>query len=149
MADKKDEPKTDSWHESNYHRNGLLIAVVGALVLLLVFVLGIGIGNWRHERVVSYGPGFNMVGVPGRHMGGGYFGADGGVLNGSNRASGTVTAVNGSSFTLAGYGSTTNVQTNSSTQYEGGNSVKVNDTVTAFGTTSNGTLTATLVVINP
>ena len=62
---------------------------------------------------------------------------------------GVVTAVNGSSFTVAGSGSTNEVQTNSSTQYQNGSQVKVNDSVVVVGTISDGKFTASKVLINP
>jgi len=126
-----------------------LYGLLGVLILLVVLMAGVGIANHhrRLERGIvtsgQFGTGFGE-----RHQG---FMAMGGkqLADGQNRTSGVVTAVNGSSFTLAGHGSTTEVTTNSSTQYRDGNTVKVNDTVVVSGTTINGTLTATKVVINP
>jgi hypothetical protein len=126
-----------------------LYGVAGLLVLLVVFMAGAGIAN--HHRMMERG--IVTSGGFGKELGGRRHGlmAIGGnnLADGQNRTTGVVTAVNGSSFTLAGHGSTTNVTTNSSTQYQGGNTVKQNDTVAVFGTTSNNTLTATQVIINP
>lgn len=72
-----------------------------------------------------------------------------GIMFGGDRVVGTVTAVDGSSFTVAGDGSTTKVTTDDSTRYTYGNQVKVNDTVMVLGNTSGGTLKADRVVINP
>lgn len=63
--------------------------------------------------------------------------------------SGVVTTVNGSTFTVAGHGTTNSVQTTSSTQFTGGDKVAVNDSVLVSGSTANGTFTATQVAINP
>jgi hypothetical protein len=66
-----------------------------------------------------------------------------------NRLVGVVTAVNGSSLTVAGNGATSTVNTSSSTRYRNGNATKVNDTVMILGTNNNGTWTAEQIVINP
>jgi hypothetical protein len=62
---------------------------------------------------------------------------------------GVVTAVNGSTITVAGNGATNTVTTNSSTQYTGGSKAAVNDTIVAVGTTNNNVFTATRIIINP
>lgn len=126
---------------------GLLVLIVG----VLIFIAGMAVANHHNYRTGFFGGGYN-VGMFGRH--GGMMGLRSGLdgtttINGQTRIKGVVTSVNGSSFTIAGNGSTTNVTTSSSTQYQGGNQVKQNDTVTVFGTTSNNTLSATEVVINP
>lgn len=64
------------------------------------------------------------------------------------RIRGVVTAVSGDTFTVAGNGATNSVKTDSSTEYIGGDSVKVNDTVLVLGTTSESTFTASKVYIN-
>ena len=69
--------------------------------------------------------------------------------NSGNHIIGAVTAVDGSSFTVVGNGTSTKVDTNSSTKYWGGSSVQVNDTVGVLGTNNNGTITASEIVINP
>lgn len=96
--------------------------------------------------------------------GGGYYGMHGGaygnrmmdrnggygsMFSSQDRVVGTVTAVDGSSFTVAGDGSSTKVTTDNSTRYTYGDQVKVNDTVLVFGNTSGGTLKADRVIINP
>ena len=132
--------------------HGWLYGLVGLIILLLVFMAGLGIAN--HDR---WGRNVNFVSKSSampleRHgrfmMGDGGFGNNT-TINGQSRDEGVVTSVSGSSFTLAGHGATTSVTTNSSTQYQGGNTVKQNDTVVVWGTESNGTLTATAVSINP
>jgi hypothetical protein len=151
QADKPVETKSTHNHYSTFsNRPGWLYGLVGLVVLILVFMAGAGIANHRHGDM-----GFKSSGVaraPGGFGGGRRFGGAGQgtvTINGQTRTSGVVASVNGSSFTLAGHGSATNVTTSGSTQYQGGNQVKQNDSVTVFGTTSNGTLSATQIVINP
>lgn len=145
------ETKTNRMSTMNVS-HGWLYGVLGVLIILVVFMAGMGIA--RHRQVARTGgflsgPGSAKIGMRQRgfRTGGGFGG--GANSNGQSRTSGVVTAVNGSDFTLAGNGSTTNVTTNSSTQYQDGNQVKQNDTVIVFGTTANNTLTATSVIINP
>lgn len=124
-----------------------LYGVVGVLALLVIFMAGVGAASHHNQMVQS---GF-MTGDFGQHMGGerGLRAFGGPDDNAGDATHGVVTAVNGSNFMIAGNGATTNVTTNSSTQYQGGNTVKQNDSVLIFGTTANNTLTATRVIINP
>jgi hypothetical protein len=69
--------------------------------------------------------------------------------NNESRLEGVVTKVDGSTITIAGGGKTNTLTVSSSTQYSGGSSAAVNDTVVATGTTNNGTFTATSVLVNP
>jgi len=131
-----------------YRQRPWHFSVLGILIVVLVLLLVGSVFHNRHESTVFGNPGGRTFNVMGGGQGHRFRGGAGG-LNSQNRISGVVTAVNGSSFTLAGQGSSTQVQTDSSTQYQGGNQVKVNDSVIAFGTTSNGTFTATEVAINP
>lgn len=80
------------------------------------------------------------------------YGAGGYVRNPASNGSiveGVVTAANTAALTVAGNGTTSTVSTTSSTQYQGGSQAAVNDTVIVTGTTTNGTFTATKIVINP
>lgn len=143
-ATKTNTPKSNT---VTIHRNWAY-GVAGVLIILFVLMASVGFAR-RHEEFKEAVPlGGFKTGLSTRPhhfmMGGGQTN-----VNTGDRVTGVVTAVDGSSFTLAGFGSTTNVTTNSSTQYQGGNTVKVNDTVAAIGTTSNGILTATQVSINP
>ncbi len=135
-------------------------SVAAVFVLLVVFSLGIWAAN--NHRDMEFGTskvipadGAGQLGVKvngdGQHfVTGGRFGdGSSGLMSGQNHTMGVVTAVNGSGFTIAGNGSTTQVTTDSSTQYHNGDQVKQNDTVLVSGTTSNGTLSATNIVINP
>jgi hypothetical protein len=116
----------------------LLAAIIIILLIMVVAEHG------RHENRQA-----NLTGSHGfMHRGNAFIGKRGFGDN-QNRLHGTVTAVNGSGFTVAGNGAVTQVQTSSSTQYHGGNQVKVNDTVVASGTTSDGSFQATDIVINP
>ncbi len=138
---------------STSNQRGVLYGLLVFVALLIVFAAGAAAANHHRAafRTASFagGPGTAYAGpMRGGHergfMTGGKFDS-----NGQSRVMGVVTSVNGSSFTLAGNGSTTNVTTNSSTQYQGGNSVKQNDTVLVRGTSSSGNITAAQVVINP
>lgn len=130
-------------------RTGIAAAVVAGLLVLFTIFAAFAALLW------STGPhglreqgfkesGIRMMGERGGHMAGGFS-----RFGNADTARGTVTNVSGDSFTLAGHGSATQVKTSSSTQYQGGNQVKVNDTVIAFGTTSSGTLQASQIIINP
>ncbi len=72
-----------------------------------------------------------------------------GLFDSQNRVAGVVTAVSADSFTIAGNGGAKNITTTSSTQYQGGNKVKINDTVIVYGKTSGNSLQASFIVINP
>ena len=130
-----------------------IYAVVAVIALMIAFAIGVSAANHRDNRVFqnakfTQGPGeAGLMPMGERHFTtGGGFGTGTGI---QNRLTGVVTSVNGDTFTVAGGGSTNQVTTNSSTQYQNGSSVKVNDTVTVFGTISNNTLTATQIIVNP
>lgn len=141
--------------------NGWLYGLLAVLAVAVVFAAGMTAARYHDDRVAikrsiaagfiegdGFGAkehGFMMFGG---HMGGQALG-ESITINGQTRASGVVTGVNGSNFTIAGSGAVANVTTNSSTSYQNGNQVKQNDTVVVLGTSSNNTLTATRVVINP
>ena len=156
QPEKKEEKSAEEGKSAGYStfsgNRGWLYGLGTVIIALLIFLAGIGVANHRQGMVFRSG---NIISGPG-DLGGfrkrgfmaGGFGSKA-TLNGESRARGVVTAVNGSSFTLAGNGATTNVTTNSSTQYRDGNTVKQNDTVVVLGTESNGSLTATQVTINP
>jgi hypothetical protein len=128
-------------------RNWLVPALLIVIILLLIGMIAHGRTD-RLSRIdgKGFGGGFSTMRGPER----GFMRA-GGKVGGSNQAQlrGVVTAVNGSTFTIAGGGATNDVTTNSSTQYQGGSQPKVNDSVLVSGTTNGGTFTATEVVINP
>lgn len=127
-----------------------IMYLIGGVILLSVFLIGLGAGNMHSRNLQSNRLGFGGSGMMTRHMGDRTFmGARGGTINSSDRVNGTVTAVNGATLTVAGHGSSYQVLTNSSTQYQNGSTPKVNDTVLVFGTTNGGVLTATQIVINP
>lgn len=141
------EPKKQMWH--SYKWWGV---AVGAIFILLVVFLG-GVAADR----LAYGPGGEHF--KGNHMHRGAMkmrGGMGGVPgsgqfldNSQNKVHGTVTSVNGDTFTVAGNGATTQVKTSSSTSYVGGNQVKVNDSVGVAGTLSGDTIQATKIIVNP
>ncbi|MBX4188958.1 hypothetical protein KW792_02555 [Candidatus Saccharibacteria bacterium] len=131
---------------------GWLYGAGAFFLLLIAFAMGSAAAG--HDRLQ---PGRTVLGGPHvgfeRHMrtGGGQGLMESGTStsDGQSRTQGVVTSVNGSNFTIAAHGWTTNVTTNSSTKYQNGNQVKQNDSVIIFGTEANGTLTATQIVINP
>jgi hypothetical protein len=130
-------------------RTGIVAASIAGLLILFTFFAAFAAVFWgTGHRIVhdeSFGqPGISTMREKGVHMMGGVSRFDTG-----NSTRGVVTNVSGDSFTLAGNGATTQVKTSSSTQYRGGNQVKVNDTVIAFGTSSSGTLQAEQIIINP
>src|SRR5579862_6639659 len=148
QADKPTETQTAPVNHYSTFSNGRgwLYGLIGLVVLVMVFIAGAAVAN--HRGVIGgglYGKrGVSLIG-PRRGMGG----LGGGIYSAQNRIEGVVTSVNGSSFTVAGNGSTTDVTTSSSTQYQGGDTVKQNDTVVVYGSLSNNTFTATQVAINP
>jgi hypothetical protein len=126
--------------ERMWHKPGMVLVLVVVIVVIFVAGLFIGHGGGRYgmNRVVSY-----RFGGPGGGMMSAQFGAN------QDHIQGVVTNVNGSSLTIAGDGTTNTVQTTSSTQYIGGNSAAVNDTVSVVGSISNSAFTATRIIINP
>lgn len=145
-------PAPGNYFSSGAPGRGWLYGLLAAVILIIVFLAGAAAANHRHRGMVFKTA--NMMGGPGgefglgRHRLGGGFGGNV-TINGQTRVSGVVTSVNGNNFTVAGHGSTTNVTTNSSTQYQDGNQVKQNDSVIVWGTDSSGTLSASQIVINP
>lgn len=84
----------------------------------------------------------------GMRGGGGMMGDRDTISSDSTRVSGVVTAINGSTLTVAGNGTTKQVTTNDSTTYYGAaQPVKVNDSIMITGTTSGDTFTAGRIVI--
>jgi hypothetical protein len=135
--------ESSAWHKrSSWLVPGLLI------VIILLLIAGMSSGWNRHDRPAMVGlrTGGAFIG----HGEGGRFSTRG-PIEGSNqsRLMGVVTSLNGTNFTIAGGGSTNDITTNSSTQYENASSVKVNDSVLILGTTTSGTFTASQVIINP
>ena len=133
------------------HHMPWLYGLLGIIVLILVFIAGVSAADHRGANRAF--PGAKVMALRGefgvQKHGFGPFGGGMASNNGQTRTRGVVTSISGSSFTIAGNGSTTNVDTNSSTQYQNGNQVKQNDSVLVFGTNSKGTITATQIVINP
>jgi hypothetical protein len=133
------------------------IAAIVILIILIVFLIG---SMFRFNQV-QQGP-FYRGGmtyytrqVEPRQNGGSFFFSSSSSSNGSSTTtsvsavSGVVTAVNGSSFDIGGGGTKTTVNTNGNTTWNTTNkSVAVNDSVTAFGTVSGSTLTATSVQVD-
>ena len=130
------------------HPGYKIAAAVVALILVFgVFVVGAIAGRASGDRFMGWHNSITIKPGPAMMQRRGV--SQGGLFSTTNHISGVVTAVNGDSLTVAGNGATNTVTTNSSTQYQGGGSVKINDTVIAFGSTSSNTFTATEVDINP
>lgn len=137
---------------SQHMQKHYAVALIGIVAVVLAFVAGAGVMRSHYDREDTTRP----MGVGGFVMGGpghASFGGEGRRLNSSddntNRLSGVVTAVNGTTFTIGGHGATNSVVTNSTTQFTGGDKVAVNDSVLVSGVVANGTFTATRVIINP
>lgn len=134
---------------TKHHPNWLWpVAIVGAFVVLAgTFSVGLVAGHFGPRGFDRLGPGIKQE-MRG-HMGG-EFGYRVFLRNpNESQLRGVVTNVSGGNFTLAGGGTTNTVTTNSSTQYTGASKVAVNDSVVVLGTVSNGTFTATHVIVNP
>jgi hypothetical protein len=166
MADKDEEKQPDKKQEKpeqlekeqgkseqhyDYRKSGWLLPVMTFVVVISLAGMFGSMVAYHHERqntVLSPRLGGMRSGIIQRNHA--FSGFGGTVVNADqNVTSGVVTNVNGSSFTVAGNGSTQQVATDGSTQYQSGNQVKVNDTVIVYGTTTNNTLTATQIIINP
>lgn len=143
--DKEEKPtqvKSYNWHSHHGVAAAVVIVIVGLILLAGAFAAGAHARRWDSRPALM-----GQKRVIGARGFGSRFG--GGTFNTTDQVSGVVTAVNGSTFTVASNGATKDVITNSSTQYEGGDSVKVNDSVLVQGSTSNNQFTADTVVINP
>jgi hypothetical protein len=147
---KTPEEQTDSTPSKQTNWVVIVVAVIG---VLMIFMAGAWSARFHaRQRIEAIKPGIAAFGEPHRQRGmrdfhsGGHRAALG---SNANQLRGVVTAINDTSFTLAGGGTTNTVQTTSSTTYTGGDKVAVNDSVLASGTVNNGTFTATQIVINP
>lgn len=145
MTAQTDNPR---WYSTAPARRGWWIVISSVVILILAAA---ALAAAAAYRVSGGGHGASRpLGIERRIIAGGLSGLQkGAAANGQTRKLGVVTAVNGSNFTLAANGKTTQVTTSSSTQYRGGSQVKVDDTVIATGNTSGGTLDASRVNINP
>lgn len=144
MAADKDSDNKNNYVNTTVHKGWLIAAGVAIVVILILMAASVGRRFSVNHNEVAFGRrgGFSLVQkAPLR------FGGESGTAQ--NRLTGVVTAVNGSSFTIAGDGATNTVTTNSSTQWQGASSVKTNDSVVVLGNLSNNTFTATEVAVNP
>lgn len=152
----EEKPVSDSNGNLGYkNQHKLLFSLIGVLLVLLILLVGIRIGGHNNDGFytntkIGRGPGMMSRGFTTYGDGErGFMNGGTTLMNGRTRTDGVVTAVNGDGFAIAGHGATSNITTNSSTQYQNGNTVKVNDSVLVFGTNNSGTITATQIVINP
>lgn len=146
MAMQTDNPR---WYSTASARRGWWIVISSVVILILAAAALAAAAAYRISGGGGHGAS-RALGIERRLRIGELSGLQKGTAaNGQTRKLGVVTAVNGSNFTLAANGETTQVATSSSTQYRGGSQVKADDTVIAAGTISNGTLDASRVNINP
>jgi hypothetical protein len=145
----KEQPKKDI--KTNKGSDKTLIwvfSILAVFIFVCVFIGGFGLmayerDNHKNTRVV----GFDMMAGGGRGFGHRGMMDDGIVSTNQSVISGVVTSVSDQSFVIAGNGTTNTIQINSDTKYSGASKVSVNDSVTVAGTTSNGSFTATQVVV--
>jgi hypothetical protein len=131
-----------------YHRRPWGVPILIIVILIILFGLFASWAGWRYDRNGHLGFNGDMR-RPYGQMTPGYSSGSNGIYNNEIRLQGVVTAVNGTEFTVAGNGSSNTVQTDSTTQYQNGSGVAVNDSVIVYGTINNGMFTAKTVVINP
>jgi hypothetical protein len=136
------QDRKPSW----FNTKVLLTAVLAILILMFVFISGVAAGHFSNNFSGRHGH-HHMMGF--KAHGPGQAGMRGLLGINQNVVSGAVTKVSGSSFTVAGGGTTSQVSTSSSTQYKGATAVKLNDTVVAIGTKNDAVLQATRVIVNP
>ncbi len=161
MPTKEEKPQKaapETIQNRTFYKNNPVIVLLIVLVGALIFMAGLAVDRHQPGRVFSVSTGskpmFMRQGSFSAVSGGagGPMAVEHGMVNTSDsqdRLNGVVTAVNGTSFTVAGHGATNQVATSSSTQYTNGDQVKVNDSVIVSGTRSNGSLQASQIVINP
>lgn len=154
MADDKEKPvevsekkdSTDEAERRSESKLGWYIALIVAAVV--IFMLGVLVDhavNYHNANRVFVSSNVSMPRTG--SFRGNYYGSPS-VSSNQVQISGVVTAVNGSTFTVAGNGTNNTVQTNSNTQYYNATKVSLNDSVAVVGTTNNGTFTASQVIIN-
>ncbi len=133
----------------------IIAGIVGFVVLLLLFAALVAAlhGAERFERrtpgmmgTSSYYGGRNggMMRGPGLSEGGSS------TVGGATRLRGVVTAIDGSTLTVAGEGVTTKVTTSDGTLYSGSaKPAKVNDTISVLGNkTADGSIAASQIVLS-
>ena len=159
MADKKEvvETKEKSVDKSNaapvaqsgmqnplWWVLGTLLAVVFIILLAGAFRQAFYFGG-MDGRYDNNHMGFNTVRSDRGGMRGGMMHDD----NDNSRITGVITAIDGSTLTVAGEGTTKKVTTNDSTEYYGAaQPVKVNDTVRIMGSTTGDSFSASKVMIS-
>ncbi len=138
--------QANHWHSSKHK---LILGLLIVLILMFIsFSCGFGAGRFssnfmrvrRHGCIASNISGESTLQTNSYNSN----------LN-VNSASlqGVITAKNGNTITVVGNGTTNNVTINSSTQYVGGTTIAVNDTVIITGQYNNNTFTAQTIEINP
>ncbi len=151
MQDDATKNNYDHSHTHHCHssKHKLVLIVIILILMFGSFIFGFGVGRFSK----------NMMGSN-RHRFMKSYTYRSSMFNNNNSLSynanintaslqGVVTAKNGNLITVIGNGTTNNVTTNSSTQYIGGNSVAINDTVIVVGEYNNNTFIAQTIEINP
>ena len=141
--------RRDMWHKSF---NRPVLICVTLIVIFVIFMARLVLGHVANVRLNRFS--ISRMGTSGYSTMIGSAGPGLMFKNNTNAATqdsiqGVVTNVNGNTLTIAGYGATNSVQTNSSTQYIGGSTPLVDDTVIVIGTINNDTFTASQISINP
>jgi hypothetical protein len=164
-GDKKAENGSKKSIEFKKEHKEVLAVALAVIVVLLAYGIGYNCANHRnnHKLTQSFmarggfgGPvtvSTSAVGAGGTMAGAGEeiqpWKVSASAALEDNHFDGVVTAVSGSNFTIGGSGASTSIVTSSSTTYQSGNTVKLNDSVVVIGTKSGDTITATRVIINP
>ncbi len=138
------KPKPETNHPLNPSWRNPWVIICAAFLLLILLAAATAVH--RVATVVAMGPTQRKITMMPGGPGVGYRQF---VQPNGSQLQGVVTVVNGDKLTIAGNGTTSTVTTTSSTQYVGASSAAVDDTVDVMGTSSNGTLTATQIVVNP
>lgn len=143
------------WYKPE-HRPFVLTGLIIIFVLLIGVAFAAGHHAWQREGAfggrqftsVQFLPN-GMRTYSGDLRGGMMYGGDGSTAS-NTRVSGVVTAVDGSTITVAGNGTTTKVTVSSNTTYSGSaEPAKVNDSITAVGAKDgSGTLIASSVYLS-
>jgi hypothetical protein len=129
----------------SFKLNNAVAVILVLLVLIIVFGAGIFIGHRRHTNIVVRSNSYNFR--PGLGEYGGGFGFN--SLAASSRITGAVTAINGSTLTVIGNGTTYTVTTTSATKYANNVMPSVDDTITILGGqgSSSSSFTASAIVV--
>lgn len=127
--------------------NKVVAVLVAALVLIVAFGAGVFVGHRTHANTIVRSNSYSFRSGSSDYRGGFGFGPN--SQQAGSRLTGVVTAVNGSTLTVIGDGTTNMVTTTSTTEYANNVMPNVNDTVTVLGSqgSTSGTFTATEIIV--